>query len=164
MLLITMKRTPLYIALTAATLFASCTKQLDQFPSTSLPDDEAIESVASLHRAVNGAYSPLVLRYGYGGDVALYPDAKGGDVKIVNPGYQQTTDAHHFTTGRNSSFSEGAYRQFAFVIGRANNVLKYAPAVLKGLKAGSADEQKAKDYIAQLYALRALAHLELARL
>ena len=58
MLLITMKRTPLYIALTAATLFASCSKQLDQFPSTSLPDDEAIESVASLHRAVNGAYSP----------------------------------------------------------------------------------------------------------
>ena len=86
MLLTTMKRTPLYIALTAATLFASCSKQLDQFPSTSLPDDEAIESVASLHRAVNGAYAPLVLRYGYGGDVALYPDAKGGDVKIVNPG------------------------------------------------------------------------------
>ena len=55
MLLITMKRTPLYIALTAATLFASCNKQLDQVPSTSLPDDEAIESVASLHRAVNGA-------------------------------------------------------------------------------------------------------------
>ena len=164
MLLITMKRTPLYIALTAATLFASCTKQLDQFPSTSLPDDEAIESVASLHRAVNGAYSPLVLRYGYGGDVALYPDAKGGDVRVVNPGYQQTTDAHHFTTRRNSAFSEGAYRQFAFVIGRVNNVLKYAPAVLKGLQAGSTDEQKAKDDIAQLYALRALAHLELARL
>ena len=157
-----MKRFALYTLLASATFLTSCGKQLEQVPSSSRAEDQSIETVSDLKLAVNGVYAALNNQYGYSGETALYADAKGGDIKAISTGNNQTLTLHTFRTDKNSSISNGAYQVFSTVSGRVNNILKYAPSIAEA--APQADKARAKDYIGQLYALRGLAHLELARL
>ena len=157
-----MKRFALYTLLSSAAFLTSCGKQLEQVPSSSRAEDQSIETVSDLKLAVNGVYAALNNQYGYSGETALYADAKGGDIKAISTGNNQTLTLHTFRTDKNSSISNGAYQVFSTVSGRVNNILKYAPSIAE--TAPQADKARAKDYIGQLYALRGLAHLELARL
>lgn len=158
-----MKRFPLYILL-ASSLLGSCSKELDQRPSVSLNSDEAILSLEDLDKAINGAYAPLTdRRHSYSSEVALYADGRGGDIAIINTAYNQSLAIHQLQTRQTSAFSEGTYRTFTEVLGRVNDVLSKAPRIEAQL---SSEPEKAayRDLIGQLYALRGLAHLELARI
>lgn len=157
-----MKRFALYTLLSSAAFLTSCGKQLEQVPSSSRAEDQSIETVSDLKLAVNGVYAALNNQFGYSGETALYADAKGGDIKAISTGNNQTLTLHTFRTDKNSSISDGAYQVFSTVSGRVNNILKYAPSIAES--APQADKARAKDYVGQLYALRGLAHLELARL
>lgn len=147
--------------LAASTLFVSCTSELDQSPSTSLRTDESVTSYALLETAVRGAYTSLVSRWGYAGDVALYGDGKGGDIYAPNMSVNHFQPVLIYQTDRNSGISDGAYATFATLAARANSVLSVMsiPANEQATYATKINDAKG-----QLYALRGLAHLEMARL
>ena len=159
---IQMKRFPLYILLASSVLFTSCEKELNQLPSGSLPSEQSISSLSGLTSAVRGVYSRLNTRYGYSGETAIFADGRGGDVKIVVGSYNHSTAIHQFLTDKSSGFSAGAYQAFATTSSRVNDILQYVGSVEKTLS--SSEKTQFNDQVAQLYALRGLAHLELARL
>lgn len=157
-----MKRYPLYILLASTLGLTSCDQALNQTPSSSLNSEESVTSLGDLTKAVRGVYAQLNTRYGYSGETALYADGHGGDIKIVAHSYNHSTSIHRFITEKTSSFSDGAYAAFSIVSGRVNDILQYTDRVKQvtpeGQKAAVANQ------VAQLYALRGLAHLELARI
>lgn len=125
-----MKRYPLYIALVTTLSISSCSKELNQEPSIYRTAEIAITTLDDLEKAVNGAYSPLSsYRYSYSSEVALYADARGGDITATSLGYNQTLALHRLNTDRTSDFSQGTYQTFTAVLGRVNDVLSKAPAV-----------------------------------
>lgn len=157
-----MKRFPLYILLASSLFLTSCEKDLNQFPSGSLNSEESVTSLGDLTKAVRGLYSRLNTRYGYSGEIALYGDAHGGDAKIVIASYNHSTSIHRFLTEQTSDISAGAYGAFSILSGRVNDILQYVDRVEKVTPAG--EKAEVANQVGQLYALRGLAHLELARI
>lgn len=157
-----MKRYPLYILLASTLVLTSCDKALDQTPSSSRNSEESVTSLNDLASAVRGVYTQLNTRYGYSGETALYADGHGGDIKIVASSYNHSTSIHRFITEKTSSFSDGAYAAFSKVSGRVNDILQYVDQVKKTTPDG--EKAAVANQVAQLYALRGLAHLELARI
>ena len=157
-----MKRYPLYILLASTLVLTSCDKALDQTPSSSRNSEESVTSLNDLASAVRGVYTQLNTRYGYSGETALYADGHGGDIKIVASSYNHSTSIHRFITEKTSSFSDGAYAAFSKVSGRVNDILQYVDQVKKATSDG--EKAAVANQVAQLYALRGLAHLELARI
>lgn len=147
--------------LAASTLFVSCSKELDQTPSASLSTKESVTSVQLLETAVRGVYAELVSRWGYSGDVALYADAKGGDLYAPNVSANHFLPVLLFQTDRNSGISEGAYEIFSTVAARANSIIEIMDIPAAEREASAA---KVNDALGQLYALRALAQFEMVRL
>lgn len=160
-----MKKYPLYIALASATLLSACSKELEQYPSTSLPTETAVTSLEDLDKAVNGAYSPLSgRRYSYSSEVALYADARGGDIYAPNTAYNQSLSIQQLSTTRTSGFSAGTYQTFSTVLGRVNDILPKAADVASTLTSNASEQAAYQNLVGQLYALRALAHFELVRI
>lgn len=157
-----MKRYPLYILLASTLVLTSCDQALDQTPSSSRNSEESVTSLNDLTSAVRGVYAQLNTRYGYSGETALYADGHGGDIKIVAHSYNHSTDIHRFITEKTSRFSEGAYAAFSIVSGRVNDILQYVDQVEKATPNG--EKAEVANQVSQLYALRGLAHLELARI
>ena len=159
---IPMKRLPLYILLTSSLFLTSCEKDLNQRPSGSLNSEESVTTLSDLTKAVRGVYSRLNTRYGYSGEIALYGDGHGGDAKIVIASYNHSTSIHRFLSEKTSDISSGAYAAFSIVSGRVNDILQYIDVVEKATPAG--EKTAVSNQVSQLYALRGLAHLELARI
>ncbi|WP_455516379.1 RagB/SusD family nutrient uptake outer membrane protein, partial [Porphyromonas sp.] len=157
-----MKRYPLYILLASTLVLTSCDQALDQTPSSSRNSEESVTSLDDLASAVRGVYAQLNTRYGYSGETALYADGHGGDIKIVAHSYNHSTSIHRFITEKTSSFSDGAYAAFSIVSGRVNDILQYVDQVEKAVPDG--EKAEVANQVSQLYALRGLAHLELARI
>lgn len=157
-----MKRYPLYILLASTLVLTSCDQALDQTPSSSRNSEESVTSLNDLASAVRGVYAQLNTRYGYSGETALYADGHGGDIKIVVSSYNHSTSIHRFITEKTSSFSDGAYAAFSIVSGRVNDILQYVDQVEKATPDG--EKAEVANQVSQLYALRGLAHLELARI
>lgn len=155
-----MKRTIIALALGAAVL-TGCKDELTQSPGSSLDLPNAITTLELLDASLNGVYARLNTRYGYSGDVALYADGKGGDIYAPDASVNHFRPVVDFQTDAHSGFADGAYRNFSWVAARANSVLENIniPAAVI-----SANQAKVDDVRGQLLALRALAHLELARL
>lgn len=150
-----------YIFLFVSLIFLniSCSDELNQTPSSSLPGEESIVDLNSLDIAVNGVYGTLVDRWGFAGDAALYADAKGGDLKIIDA-VNHLQPVVIFQTDKSSGFSIGAYQVFSYTIARVNSVLEN----LENVSDKESNIVAFNDYEGQLYALRALAHFEMARL
>ena len=157
-----MKRYPLYILLASTLVLTSCDQALDQVPSSSRNSDESVTSLNDLASAVRGVYARLNTRYGYSGETALYADGHGGDIKIVANSNNHSTSIHRFITEKTSPFSDGAYAAFSIASGRVNDILQYVDRVKQTVPAD--EQEEVANQVGQLYALRGLAHLELARI
>lgn len=153
-----MKR--VFIFFISLTLLSGCSDELDQFPSESLPGNEAITTVNDLRLAVNGVYRTLVSRYSYAGDYGIFADGRGGDGKIIDNGVNHFQPVYNFQLNANSEHSAGFYQIFYYAAARINNILLFTESI------GDKEElsETYDDYLGQLYALRGLVHFELARL
>lgn len=153
-----MKR--VFIFFISLTLLSGCSDELDQFPSESLPGNEAITTVNDLRLAVNGVYRTLVSRYSYAGDYGIFADGRGGDGKIIDNGVNHFHPVYNFQLNANSEHSAGFYQIFYYAAARINNILLFTESI------GDKEElsETYDDYLGQLYALRGLVHFELARL
>lgn len=155
-----MKKLTILFSVIAILLLTSCDKEFDQSPSSSLPSTDATPNLATLNTAVNGVYSTLVSRWTFLGDQGLYADAKGGDIRLIDGSVNHFQPVVIFQTDRNSGLSIGSYQQFSYLTTRVNSVLESSENVED--KDNNIDQFN--DNIGQLYALRALAHFEMARM
>ena len=142
----------LNIALAGAFL-ASC-DVLDQYPSTSRPADEAIETVSDLSNAVNGVY--YVATYGYSltmaPELAIYADLCGPDSYQPNSSGQNAARIAEYALTPNETFN--AYYYLYAALANVNKALE-SGALLE-------DQEGAAPYMAELYGLRGLLHFHLA--
>lgn len=141
-------------------IFTSCTDFLEKSPSTSLPVEEAITSIADLENAVNGIYYLLSEdRMTYGSDFAIYADLKGSDFKALSNNNHAGVISRYTITQRDNLPDEAYYR-FYRAIANVNKALSIADQ----LTIADADQAKFNDLKGQLYAWRALLHFDLARI
>lgn len=138
---------------TAALALASC-DLLDQDPSDSVTSGSAITSVEDLANAVNGAY--YVATYGdmltMGSELSIYADLIGPD------SYQPASSGQNAARMAQFALTPGdTFNAYYYLYGALANVNM---ALEKGAKLE--DRQGAAPYMAELYAMRGLFHLQLA--
>jgi len=139
----------------AAIAIISLSSCLDKVPSTALPTDSAVTSVADLQTAVNGAYYIAT----YGGqmtatsELAIYADELGPDSKVEKGSGQFAQKIHERSVTSNDSFK--AYRYLYQGLANVNKCLEYAAKL---------NDAAAKPLIAELYGMRGLFHFQLATL
>lgn len=150
----------IYLFISLMFIGISCSDEFNQMPSYSLPAEQSIKDMATLNTAINGAYAALVNRWGLAGDVALYADAKGGDVQMIDKSSNHFQPLVIYQTDKNSGVSIGAYKRFSYLLARVNSILEN----LENISDKDAQKEVYNDYVGQLYALRALGHFEMARL
>jgi hypothetical protein len=144
-------------------LVSSCEGFLDQSPSTSLPSNEAIQSVTDLQNAVNGAYTRLIdlddaYHSYYAGDFICLGDLRGDDMNyILNS--NQISPVGRLDYEKNSDYALSLWLAPYTVLGRINDVL----SVTDKITVETGEEIRFNDLIGQLYALRGLLHFDLAR-
>ena len=143
-----------------AILFVGCENDFDQRPSASLPSTDATPNLATFNTAINGVYSTLISRWSFLGDHGLYADAKGGELKLIDAAANHFQPVVIYQTDKNSGMAIGSYQSFSYFTARINSVMESAVNVQ------DKDNNIAQynDNLGQLYALRALAHFEMARL
>lgn len=138
----------------AATLALSSCDLLDQDPSDSVTTDTAITSVGDLANAVNGTY--YVATYGdlltVASELAIYADLIGPDSYQPGSSGQNASRMAQFALTPADTFN--AYYYLYTALANVNMALE------KG--AQLEDQQGAAPYLAELYAMRGLFHLQLA--
>lgn len=150
----------LYIFLIGLIVLASCSDELEQLPSDSLPGEEAITSIEDLDAAVNGVYRTFIDQFSYPGDYGIYADGRGGDAQIIDNSVNHFQPVYRFQLNPNSGHASGFYEIFGYATARINNVLLF----VDNIEYDDAEKDAYDDYLGQLYAIRALAHFDMARI
>ncbi len=146
-----------------ALLVSSCEGFLDQNPSTSLPSDDAVQTITDLRNALNGAYTRLIdlddnSHSYYAGDFICLGDLRSDDMNyILNS--NQISPVGRLDYEQNSDYALAFWLTPYTVLGRINDIL----AVVGNIEVEEGDEVLFNDLVGQLYALRALLHFDLAR-
>lgn len=140
----------------------SCSDFLDKEPSTELPSNGAITSVADLENAVNGLCYVLIEsasgRMNYASEFGLYGDIRCND--FVNIGRNgQTELISQYTNHATDYPSEYPYYTFYAALANANNALE---SIENGSVEGDAVE--VDNYKGQFLTWRAMMHFDLARI
>lgn len=159
-----MKQKLIYkVFIVLAFFLSSCEGFLDQNPSTSLPSDDAIQSVTDLRNALNGAYTRLIdlddfSHSYYSGDFICLGDLRSNDMDyILNS--NQISPVGRLDYEKNSDYAESFWLTPYIVLGRINDIL----SVVDNIEVTEGDEVLYNDLVGQLYALRGLLHFDLAR-
>lgn len=160
-----MKKQINYILFTVLVLLGtSCEDFLEQYPSTALPADQAIQSVNDLQNAVNGVYTQLIeanlptyATY-YAGDYIAFGDLRGDDMTFILNA-NQISPVARFGYDKNSNYSNIFWKMPYISLARANDIL----AVVEGVEVDAGEEATYNDLVGQLHAMRALLHFDLAR-
>ena len=142
------------VGLAFALLTASCDDVLEKTSSTQLPTIDAISSVADLTNAVNGVYEQQATEVGsYGAEFTLLADLRSGDFQSIST-VNHAGPMYRYQTGKNDEMVYSFYKLFYNSLARLNNVL----AAAENLEGADVDILKG-----ELYAMRALYHVDLAR-
>ncbi len=155
-----MKKIYLTLGLAVGMLLSSCSDFLDRTPSTSLPTDDAITSLADMQNAINGVgYILSSERMTYGAEYAIYADLKGPDFSILKD-YGQSSPIAKYSITKNDELPDIAYEVYYKALANINKALLAA----EKLEVSESEADKLKDFKGQLLALRGLLHFDLARM
>ncbi|MGC9344705.1 MAG: RagB/SusD family nutrient uptake outer membrane protein [Bacteroidales bacterium] len=145
-------------------LGTSCEDFLEEYPSTALPADQAIQSVNDLQNAVNGVYTQLIeanlptyATY-YAGDYIAFGDLRGDDMTFILNA-NQISPVARFGYDKNSNYANIFWKMPYISMARANDIL----AVVDGVDVDESEQVLYNDLVGQLHAMRALLHFDLAR-
>ncbi|MDB5230492.1 MAG: outer membrane protein nutrient binding [Chitinophagaceae bacterium] len=120
-----MKKKFIYIS-TAFLLIigTACQKKLDINPTSSIDQQNALNTSSGVLTALNGAYFDVGNAWFYGGDIGLFADLLGdaGELRW-NGTYQQMTQMYNKAIPKNSSFVASQWLQGYKAINDVNNVL-----------------------------------------
>jgi hypothetical protein len=137
-----------------AALFTSCEDNLDQVPFDSFGTDAAFVSAQDFENGVRGVYLQLTSGAYYGGSLLSVPDIASDNTTFSQYGRGTGALYHNWTYNPSSQNLSGLYNQAYFTIYSANLVLFYAE---------SFDGETKEEIVAELKAIRALAHFDLVK-
>lgn len=160
-----MKKHIIYSIFAFLVLFGtSCEDFLDQYPTTALPSEEAIQTVTDLQNAVNGVYTylidanlPTYATY-WSGDYIAFGDLRGDDMTFILNS-NQISPVSRFGYSENSNYSNIFWKIPYISIARANDIL----AKLENVEVTEGEQTRFNDLVGQLHAMRAMLHFDLAR-
>ena len=135
-------------------LFTSCEDNLDQIPFDSFGTDAAYVSAQDFENGVRGVYLQLTSGSYYGGLLLSVPDVASDNTTFSQYGRGTKDQYHNWTYNPSSQNLSGLYNQAYFTIYSANLVLAYAESFEGETKA---------EIVAELKALRALAHFDIVK-
>ncbi len=149
------------IAFVASSFLAvSC---LDKYPSSAIPEDEAMQTYTDAQQHLTGIYASLLSGNLYSGTLTLLPDIQCDLVYAVE-GFSNTYgDFWQWKIRPTDAEIEGVYASLYSVIGNCNFFLDKIDAVAAKIT----DDDRLEvieDMVGQVYAVRALCYSELARL
>ncbi len=153
-----MKRFKNIFALILMLSATSCGEELlDITPSTALPPDIAIQSVADMETVLLGVYSQMQNSDYYGRYFILVPDVMSDDVK-QNASANRAKEWAEFNGNEIDFIAEEIWTEVYEVILRANTVIN------SGLEFPAAVKDLGDQLLGEAYAIRALAHFDIARI
>lgn len=160
-----MKKNIIYSFIAFLLLFGTaCEEFLEEYPSTSLPADQAIQNVTDLQNAVNGVYTQLIQpdlpSYStfYAGDYIAYGDLRAGDMTFILNS-NQISPVARYGYDKNSRYADAFWKMPYVSLARINDIL----SVVDKLDVEEGEEAVYNDLIGQLHAMRGLLHFDLAR-
>lgn len=150
----------LILLISVVLLVASCgEKFLEQYPSTSITSDNAIQTKNDVEYAVNGMYDLMASQGYYGAAMFFYGDVKGDDVQSL---YSNSRHAYYCYMYEHIPSSLRA----GYLWGRPWYVIRQASNILQAVndnKVKDASQAELSDFVGQAIAARALAHFDLTR-
>ncbi|MBR1541947.1 MAG: RagB/SusD family nutrient uptake outer membrane protein [Bacteroidaceae bacterium] len=150
-----MKKIYLTIGVVTGFVLSSCSGFLDREPSTALPVDGAITTVADLENAVNGVgYVVSGERGTYGAEFTLYADLLTNEFAVIQSNNQSVPISSYNLT-KYDELATNPYRVHYQGIANVNKALETSNEL-----AGS----EVTNLQGQLYAWRGLLHFDLARM
>ncbi len=142
----------------------ACEDFLENYPSTSLPADQAIENITDLQNAVNGVYTQLIepnlpnyATY-YAGNYIAFGDLRSGDMTFIL-NQNQISPVARYGYDKNSMYANVFWKMPYVSLARINDIL----SVVDNLNIKEGEESTYNDLIGQLHAMRGLLHFDLAR-
>lgn len=137
---------------------AGCAKFLDKEPENKVSIDVLFSDLAGAKAALTGVYLSLWSSDYYNGRRMVYPEAVGGNVKLLATSTQTFADIYSFTAQADSSSMNVVYSGIYTILNNLNNIIARVPSLNDGL------QTERNDILAQAYGLRALLHLDLVQL
>lgn len=137
-----------------AALFTSCEDNLEQTPFDSFGTDAAYVSAQDFENGVRGVYLQLTSGSYYGGSLLSVPDIASDNTTFSQYGRGTNDQYHNWTYNASTQNLSGLYNQAYFTIYSANLVLFYAD---------SFDGDNKEEIVAELKAIRALAHFDIVK-
>ncbi len=160
-----MKKNIIYSFIAFLFLFGTaCEDFLEEYPSTALPADQAIQNVTDLQNAVNGVYTQLIQpdlsSYStfYAGDYIAYGDLRAGDMTFILNS-NQISPVARYGYDKNSQYANVFWKMPYVSLARINDIL----SVADNINISEEETMVYNDLIGQLHAMRALLHFDLAR-
>lgn len=143
------------------TTFASC--DLDRYPDTGMPDDQAMTNPEEAQQIVFGVYSAFKNSALYSGSLALAPDIQSDLVYAIEGYSNNYGDLYRWFTKSTDAYVEGVYTGLYTVITRCNFFTDKIGAIEQEYTS-SDDRANLRKCKADIHFMRALAYSELIRL
>lgn len=139
-------------------LFTQCNGFLDRYPSTSVSGSNIYTSVETANAALVGLYNDLQVGPFTGRNIHLRGDLKAGDFFLLSGGGQYLVTEYNYresssTTGNSYDIWNNGFK-----------IIKDCNIFIAGMETiENGDEAKIKDMLAQAYAIKAIAYIELSK-
>lgn len=142
-----------------STTTVSC---LDKYPSSSIPEEKAMQTLNDAEQHVNGIYASLKSSYLYSGLLTLLPDIQADMVYAVEGNTNTYGNFWRWQIRPTDSEIEGVYGSLYEVIGNCNFYLDRVDAVMEKL---TDDTQitMLEIFTGEVYAIRAMCYSELLK-
>ena len=157
-----MKKTTIHLTLAAAVLTAALTSCLEKYPSSAIPEGQAMQTLNDADQHVNGIYASLKSSYLFSGLLTLLPDIQSDLVYAVEGTSNTYGSFWRWQIRPTDSEIEGVYGALYEVIGNCNFYLDRVGAVMERLTDDD-DIDTLELYTGEVYAIRALCYSELLK-
>ena len=135
---------------------------LEKYPSSAIPEDQAMQTINDAEQHVNGIYASLLSAYLYSGQLTLLPDIQSDMVAAVEGNTNTYGRFWRWQIRSTDSEIEGVYGSLYAVIGNCNFFLDRVGDVMARLT--DDDEiDMLEIYTGEVYAIRAMCYSELLK-
>ena len=134
---------------------------LDIDPEQNVPSENAVVDIKTLQTAVNGVYSKLQSDAYYGRSMYVIPELMADNLYLSSRNTGRYLDFDNFIVNEENTYVEDTWNAIYEVVANATKVIDGG----EKLEATTTEQQnEINQLIGEVYAIRALAHFDLARL
>lgn len=134
---------------------------LDIDPEQNVPSENAVVDIKTLQTAVNGVYSKLQSDAYYGRSMYVIPELMADNLYLSSRNTGRYLDFDNFIVNEENTYVEDTWNAIYEVVANATKVIDGG----EKLEATTTEQQnEINQLLGEVYAIRALAHFDLARL